>query len=482
MERLPIFLNLVDRHCLVVGGGVIAERKVRLLLRAGASVSILSPDLCDGLREQLDSGELTHVHAHYRGQFDKSYWLVVAATSDDDLNRQIGADAEQRGILCNVVDDNDASTFILPAIVDRSPVVIAIGTEGNAPVLAQQLKSQIEQWLPRRIGELATQAGRWRSLVKKRFNSMQVRRRFWQSFFAGPIAAHLLAGRQREAEQLMRAQLVGGSDDVVTSAGEAWIVGAGPGDPDLVTLRAQQLLARADVVLYDRLVSQAVLDFARKEAEFVFVGKRAGARTMSQQDINDLLVEQVRAGHRVCRLKGGDPFVFGRGGEEAQALAEAGLPFQIVPGITAAVGGAAYAGIPLTLRGVSGSVTFATARLNGDDGPDWARIIQAGDTLALYMGTGNVAEIRQQLLRHGVSAETPVAFVENATTNAQREFLCTLATMQGVAAREVIASPAIIYVGAAVAAASELAWFAGNSAASRFPATLQDESVSAVSV
>ena len=482
MERLPIFLNLLDRQCLVVGGGVIAERKVRLLQRAGASIAVLSPKLSDSLQLLADAGTITHLRAHYCGELDRSWWLVIAATADDDLNRRVGSDAEQLGILCNVVDDNAASTFILPAIVDRSPVVIAIGTEGNAPVLAQQLKSQIEQWLPRRIGELAAQAGRWRALVKKRFDSLKMRRRFWQAFFSGPIAEHLLAGRQREAERAMRMQLVGDFDDSVAAAGEAWIVGAGPGDPDLITLRAQQLLSRADVILYDRLVSQAVLDFARKEAEFIFVGKRAGARAMSQQDINSLLVEQVRAGRRVCRLKGGDPFVFGRGGEEAHALARAGLPFQIVPGITAAIGGAAYAGIPLTLRGVSGSVTFATARLNGDEGPDWARIVRGGDTLALYMGTGKVAEIRQQLLHHGVGANTPVAFVENATTDEQRRVLCTVASMQKTAASEGIASPAVIYVGAAVASANKLDWFTGGSSATRFPALLQDESVSTVSV
>lgn len=481
MERLPIYLNLIDRHCLVVGGGVIAVRKIRLLQRAKAKISVLSPVLSRDLQSWVDAGDVTHIRNHYQREFDERYWLVIAATDDDDLNRQVGADAERNGMLCNVVDDNAASTFILPAIVDRSPVVIAIGTEGNAPVLAQQLKGQIEQWLPQRIGELAAQAGRWRQLVKKRFTTLRLRRRFWQAFFAGPIAQHLLAGRQHEAENAMRAKLIGEFDEAATSGGEAWIVGAGPGDPGLITLRGQQLLARADVILYDRLVSQSVLDYARKEAEFIFVGKRAGAQAMPQQDINALLVEHVRAGRRVCRLKGGDPFVFGRGGEEAQALAAADLPFQIVPGITAAIGGAAYAGIPLTLRGVSGSVTLATARLNGDDGPDWARIVRAGDTLALYMGTSNVAEIQRQLLRNGVVADAPVGFVENATTDAQRSRFCTVATMQTVAANAGIASPSIIYVGAAVASANELQWFTGDSPAPQFPALLEGEAVSIAS-
>ena len=482
MERLPIFLNLVDRHCLVVGGGVIAERKIRLLHSAGATISVLSPKLSEALQSEVDAGAVSHIRNHYQHPFDERYWLVIAATDDNELNRQIGTDAERDGMLCNVVDDNSASTFILPAIVDRSPVVIAIGTEGNAPVLAQQLKGQLEQWLPQRIGELAAQAGRWRELVKKRFATLRLRRRFWQAFFAGPIAGHLLAGRQREAESAMRAELIGEFDDATASAGEAWIVGAGPGDPGLITLRGRQLLAQADVVLYDRLVSQAVLDYARKEAEFIFVGKRAGSRAMPQEDINALLVEHVQAGRRVCRLKGGDPFVFGRGGEEAQALAAAELPFQIVPGITAAIGGAAYAGIPLTLRGVSGSVTLATARLNGNDGPNWAQVIKAGDTLALYMGTSNVAEIRRQLLLNGTGTDTPVAFVENATTDAQRSRLCTVATMQTVATNAAIASPGIIYVGAAVASANDLQWFTGSSHAGQFPALLEGEAVSIASI
>jgi uroporphyrin-III C-methyltransferase/precorrin-2 dehydrogenase/sirohydrochlorin ferrochelatase len=309
-----------------------------------------------------------------------------------------------------------------------------------------------------------------------------MRRRFWQAFFAGPVANHLLAGRRQEAEKAMRTELVGNFNHPATPTGEAWIVGAGPGDPGLVTIRAQQLLAGADVVLYDRLVSSTILDFARKEAELIFVGKRAGERAMSQDAINALLVDKVRQGHRVCRLKGGDPFIFGRGGEEAQALADAGLPFQIVPGVTAAIGSAAYAGIPLTLRGVSASVTLATATLNEEATPDWARIIRAGDTLALYMGSGKVAAIRQQFLQLGVEADTPVAFVENGTTAAQRSLLCTVSTMHDVAANAGVTSPAIIYIGRAVAAATDLSWFEGSANARGFSSLLEYEKVSAASM
>ena len=466
MDRLPIFLRLQNKPCLVVGGGIVAERKVRLLQRTGASISILAPSVTKALQDQIDQGLVTYLPAQYSDAGVADFWLIIAATDDATFNHQIAADAEAAGKFCNVVDDNTASTFILPAIVDRSPVIVAIGTEGNAPVLAQQLKNRIEAWIPERIGELATQAGRWRQLVKKRFLSTRERRRFWQRFFTGPIAEHLLAGRHSAADKAMRKELVGDVPTSTESRGEAWIVGAGPGDPGLVTLRAQQLIGRADVVLYDRLISKPVLDFARKEAELIPVGKRAGSQSMSQKDINQLLVKLVQEGNRVCRLKGGDPFVFGRGGEEALALANAGLPFQIIPGISAALGCAAYAGIPLTLRGVSSSVTLATAKLADDIGPNWPQLLQSGHTLALYMGVASIADLRQQLSDANVAPDLPVAIVENGTTRQQRTILSSAAAMEDDAMNANIVSPAIVFIGESVRAAEHLQWFDGKSVSS----------------
>lgn len=463
MDRLPIFLQLSGKSCLVVGGGTIASRKVRLVLRTGAKITVVAPDLTPELRKLCDSGSIAHAAGQYRPRLIRERWLIVAATDDAALNRRVAADAEAAGRWCNVVDDNDASSFIFPAIVDRSPVIVAISTSGNAPVLARQLKTKIEAWLPARIGELALQAGHWRALVKKRFGSLRERRRFWQRFFDGPVAEHILANRQRDAERALRKELLGPVESIEKEYGEAWIVGAGPGDPGLVTLRAQQLISRADVVLYDRLVSSAVLDFARKEAELISVGKRAGAEDMSQTDINALLVQLVRQGKRVCRLKGGDPFVFGRGGEEALALADAGLPFQIVPGISAALGCAAYAGIPLTLRGVSGSVTLATARLDGGLSPDWPALLKAGQTLALYMGVGSLAEISKQLIKHDVSPQLPVAIIENGTTRQQRTLHTTVSALAEDAANAGIRAPAMLLFGEVVAIGERLQWFAGAS-------------------
>lgn len=459
MDHLPVFLRLKGKPCLVVGGGVVAERKVRLLLRVAASVTVVAPKLNNTLTRLRDEHRIKHRLATFNAALLAGMGVVIAATNDGRINRQVARSAAAANVLCNVVDDNAASSFIVPAIVDRSPVVVAISTGGNAPVLAQTLKSQIEAWLPARIGELAERAGRWRSLIKRRFLHGWERRRFWQRFFDGPIAAHLLAGRLREAQHALRLELVGNVVPHARPEGEAYIVGAGPGDPGLVTLRAQQLISRADVVLYDRLVSQPVLDFARKDAQLVAVGKQAGRATMPQNEINELIIQQVRNGKRVCRLKGGDPFVFGRGGEEAEALVDAGLPYQIVPGISAALGCAAYAGIPLTQRGISGSVTFATAMLDGELMPDWFALARPGQTLVLYMSVASIAESAQQLIAHGLVTETPVAIVENGTTNRQRVLHSTLAKIADDVQRAAIRSPAVLIVGETAKLGEKLQWF-----------------------
>ena len=461
MDHLPVFLKLRQSPCLVVGGGEVAERKVRLLLKAGAIVTVLASELTDELARLRDNDEIEHRTGIISDHLISGMKIVIAASHDNDVNQQVSRAADDAGILCNVVDDGAASSFIVPAIVDRSPVVIAIGTSGNAPVLAQRLKSQIEAWLPARIGVLAEQAGRWRELVKKRYSSIRERRRFWQGFFDGPIAEHLLANRTKAAERALRLELIDNVVPYAPPAGEAYIVGAGPGDPGLVTIRAQQLISRADVVIYDRLVSEKILDFARKDAQLVYVGKSANHLTMKQEEINELIVAHVRKGERVCRLKGGDPFIFGRGGEEVQALADAGLAFQVVPGVSAALGCAAYAGIPLTHRGLSGSVTFATARLEDGQAPDW-RTLASSQTLVLYMSAGTVAETMTQLMEHGMPGDTPVAMIENGTLEQQRVLRGMLQTMADDAEQAHIGAPAIIIVGATVGLGKELAWFGAD--------------------
>ena len=466
MDQFPVFLQLAHSRCLVVGGGVVAERKVRLLLRAGAAVTVAARDLTDELARLRDADRILHHKSGFTNRLLDRMTIVIAATDDGEVNCQVSRAAENAGILCNVVDNGDASSFIVPAIVDRSPVIVAIGTGGNAPVLAQRLKAQIEAWLPARIDALAMQAGRWRELVKKRFASVRERRRFWQRFFDGPIAEHLLANRRQQAERALRLELIENVVAHARPAGEAYIVGAGPGDPGLVTIRAQQLIGQADVVLYDRLVSEQILDFARKDAQMISVGKTAHRVTISQDEINKLMIAHVRRGRRVCRLKGGDPFVFGRGGEEIQALADAGLPYQVVPGISAALGAAAYAGIPLTQRGMSSCVTLATAELDDNQAPDWSALARPGQTLVLYMGVGSVAESAEQLVVNGLAAETPVAVVENATTARQRVLRGTLATIAGDAFAAQVRAPAVIIIGPTAGMGEALRWFTADPDAS----------------
>lgn len=458
MNYLPLFVDLNNRPCLIVGAGEIAARKAALLLRAGARLRVVAPAACSEIKRLHDSGKLVFEATGFDPTQLVGQRLVIAATDNRDLNRDVFNAAKDADVLCNAVDDREHCDFILPAIVDRDPVLVAFSTGGDAPVLAQRLKSQLEAWLPARIGTLARRAGQWRGLVKKRFPTIDARRRFWQRFFDGPIAADLLAGRDSKAERTMRQELISGKPEPVS--GSASIVGAGPGDPGLMTLRAQQLLSNADVVLYDRLVSPLILDMARKEAVLISVGKEGGGPSVPQDVITALLLQHVREGKRVCRLKGGDPFVFGRGGEEAAALAAADLPFEIVPGISAALGCAAYSGIPLTLRGVSASVTFATASLQTDDDPDWAVLARPGQTLALYMSLQRLQHCSAALLRHGLSASTPVALVSEGTTAQQRVVRGTVATIAGLAGG--VPSPAILFVGESVALSGKLSWFGAD--------------------
>lgn len=449
MRQLPLFIDLKDRSCLVVGGGAVAERKSRILLRAGAFVTIVAPSIAAGTR-RLDEKRVTFIERSFSTDLLDGHRLVIAASDSEAVNQAVAGAARRSGTWCNVVDNPALSSFIFPAIVDRSPVVVAIGTSGTAPVLAQRLKTKIEAWLPARVGNLADQAGRWRGLVRKRFPDTRTRLRFWQRFFSGPIAGHLLAGRLREAEHAFRSQIVEPVAVTATERGEAWIVGAGPGDPELITLRGQRLLSTADVVLYDSLVSTRILDYARKDATLLSVGKRAGGPD-SQSEINDLLVKLVGEGKRVCRLKGGDPFVFGRGGEEVAALAAANLQFQVVPGISAALGCAASAGIPLTHRGASNSVTLATAVVDKSSDPDWPLLARTGHTLALYMSVRAVGDVTAKLIANGLSESTPAAMVQNGTCSDQRIIEGRLADIARLANSRKLRSPAILFVGETVA-------------------------------
>lgn len=452
MDYLPIFLDLRGRPVLLVGGGAVATRKAELLLDAGAHVRVVALSLSESLRAWRDCGRIAHVAQVFDPAQLRDAAIVIAATNRKLVNAEIAVAARERNVPANVVDDAELSSFIMPAIVDRSPVLIAIGTGGRSPMLARWVRARIEALLPARLGRLADLAGRWRARIKRAFTNVAERRRFWERVLAGSVAAHALDGHDSLADLELRRELKRATAARATRVGSVVLVGAGPGDPDLLTVRAARELELADVVLYDRLVSPAILARARRDAERIFVGKESGLHHVTQDEINALLVRLAREGKRVCRLKGGDPFVFGRGGEELEALAQHGIAYSVVPGITAALGAAASSGIPLTHRDLAQSVTFVTGHTRaGADQLDWAALAREQQTAVFYMGVANLGAIVAQLAAHGAPPTRPVAIVEKATLPDQRVITGTLATIVERAHAENVSSPALLIVGEVVA-------------------------------
>nr|PZN59926.1 MAG: uroporphyrinogen-III C-methyltransferase [Pseudomonadota bacterium] len=459
MDYLPIFLDVRDRLVVVVGGGVVAHRKCEQLLKAHARVRVVAPELCADLAVFRDLGRIEHRPVPFSAPQLEGALLVVAATDAEAVNQQVAAAARERGLLVNVVDDGPRSSFIFPAIVDRSPVVVAVGTSGTSPTLARRVRTQIEALLPGRLGQLADYAGRWREAVRRALPGLSARLRFWDGFFNGPVARNLLAGDTAGADQAMRASLEAAREASARPPGEVYLIGVGPGDPDLLTLRAQQLLQQADVLLHDRLVPEAILERARRDAVKINVGKTPGRHEHTQEYINGLLLEHARAGRRVARVKGGDPFVFGRGGEELAVLREAGIPVVVVPGITAALGAAASAGLPLTHRGLSQAVTFVTATGAHAIHLDWKSLSQPHHTLVFYMGGARADYIAGQLLANGLPPSTPVALLERATWPDERVLTTTVAALPAFVAEARPRSPTLMVVGevAALAQVKDLA-------------------------
>ena len=444
MDYFPIFLRLANEPVLVVGGGAVAERKVDLLLRTSAQVRVIAPELVPGLAERAAAGEITHVATEFRPEHLDGMRLAIAATDKHAINAWVARQAERRNIPVNVVDDRELSRFIMPAIIDRSPVVVAVGSSGDAPVLTRRLRERLESFLPQRLGTLAKLAGKLRPTIKSRIESPARRRKFWENFFDGTVAADVLAGRNVDVEEIASTLRTGEQD-----SGEVVLVGAGPGDPGLLTLRALRALQNADVILYDRLVSAEILDLARRDAERINVGKTAGGAQVSQDEINALLVQLAQQGKRVCRLKGGDPFIFGRGGEELEALAAAGVRFEVVPGVTAAAGCAAYAGIPLTHRDHAQSLVFVTGHTKDEAGDtvDWDHLARPAQTVVFYMGLGHLERIISQLRAHGAPESRGAAIVEQGTRAEQRVVTGTLADLAQKARQAGIQSPALLIVG-----------------------------------
>ncbi|WP_263263808.1 siroheme synthase CysG [Pseudomonas sp. RIT-PI-S] len=460
MKYLPLFHTLAGRDVLVVGGGEIALRKSRLLADAGARLRVVAPVVDSQLiaLAQGCGGEIAE--RGYESRDLDGCVLAIAATDDTPLNARVSADAQQRCVPVNVVDAPALCTVIFPAIVDRSPLVVAVSSGGDAPVLARLIRARLEAWIPSAYGELAKLAAGFRDRVKQRYPNVNQRRAFWEEVFQGPIAERQLAGRSSEAASMLAERVEGAPPH---APGEVYLVGAGPGDPDLLTFKALRLMQQADVVLYDRLVAPAILELCRRDAERIYVGKRRADHALPQDQINRQLVDLARQGKRVVRLKGGDPFIFGRGGEEIEELAAHGIPFQVVPGITAASGCAAYAGIPLTHRDYAQSVRFVTGHLkDGSSDLPWSDLVAPAQTVVFYMGLVGLPIICEGMIRHGRAPDTPAALVQQGTTSHQRVFTGTLANLPELVARHEVHAPTLIIVGEVVRLRDKLAWFEGS--------------------
>ncbi len=459
MDFLPIFLTLRARRCVVVGGGHIAERKLALLVRAGAQVEVIAPQLSEELERLATAGDITVSKREFEAADVCGAALVIAATDDAVVNEKVAAAAEQAGVLVNVVDQPGVGNVVMPSIVDRSPVIIAIGTGGNAPVLARLLRAKLESLIPQAYGELASLLGSLRERVRAAVPDGVARRRFWERTLDGPAAELIFAGRRADAVESIERGLAQAGQERAPE-GEVYLIGTGPGDPDLLTFRALRLMQNADVVVYDRLIGDTIVDLCRRDAERIFVGKSRDRHALPQAEINHLLIRLARAGKRAARLKGGDPFVFGRGGEEIEELAGAGVAFQVVPGITAALGCAAYAGIPLTHRDLAHSCVFVTGHHREDGGePDWAGLVRPQQTLVFYMGAASLSRICARLIAAGMDSATPAAVVERGTTLAQRVVTGTVATLPEAVTAADCKPPLLIIVGAVVGLRERLKWF-----------------------
>lgn len=464
MDALPVFLKLRDIPCLVVGGGRIAERKIDLLLRAGARVTVVAPQLETTLQAYVASGTLTWIPTRFDPAQLENARIVIAATDDRAVNQAVSQAAQTKQIPVNVVDQPDLCTFTVPSIVDRSPVIIAIGTSGASPVLARLLKARLETLIPAAYGRLAGLAGQFRDRVKTALAETGARRAFWEEVFQGRVAELVFAGKERQAKKEL-ARMISVTSDNDYSRGEVYLVGAGPGDPDLLTFRALRLMQRADVVLYDRLVAPAIVDLVRRDAERIYVGKEKSNHAVAQPDINQLLLTLAQQGKRVLRLKGGDPFIFGRGGEEIEDLVTHDIPFQVIPGITAAAGCASYAGIPLTHRDHAQSCLFVTGHLkDGSVDLNWDALCQPAQTVVVYMGLTGLDTICREMVNHGLAPTTPAALIQQGTTVNQKVISGTLDTLAEAVFAAKVKAPTLLIIGSVVRLHDQLAWFSPETA------------------
>ncbi len=464
MDFLPIFLDIRDKLVVVDGGTTVAARRVERALLAGAEVHVFDPALCDEFNPLLKNPKLTH-HKRPIEETDIQGAIVAYGASENDTrDKTLHAGAKKAGVLANVADVCEYCDFITPSVVDRSPLVVAISSGGTAPVIARILRARIESILPPAYGRMAEFLGKFREKVLSGIESTRARRRFWENMIDGPVGDRFLSGDTEGAEtQLLQTIEETREGKALSEQGEVFLVGAGPGDPDLLTFRALRLMQRADVVLYDRLVGDPVLELIRRDAERIYVGKRPDHHTMFQEDISALMVRLAKEGKRVLRLKGGDPFIFGRGGEEIEMLAEHRIPFQVVPGVTAASGCSTYSGIPLTHRDYAQSCIFITA--HGKDGVlelDWEVLLRPNQTVAIYMGLSSLKILSDNFAKHGADPDTPAAIIDNGTRPNQRIVTGTISNLYEKATEQKFTGPSIIIIGGVVNLRDKLRWFSDN--------------------
>jgi uroporphyrin-III C-methyltransferase/precorrin-2 dehydrogenase/sirohydrochlorin ferrochelatase len=459
MTYFPLFHNSQQLKALIIGGGAIAKRRAKSLLEAGVACDLLATSVSQEVTSLIEeAGGTITIDAYTDDDIMQGYDLVLALTDDRAVNQEIAQHAKAMGLMVNVADAPEDGNVIFAATIDRAPLTIAINNGGASPVLSSILRQQLEQFVPKAYGQLATLVGRYRQPVKKALPSTTDRSIFWHDVLQGAVAEAVFSGKHDEAEALLKKALA--SADKVSAQGEVYLIGAGPGDPDLLTLRAFRLLQRADVVLYDALVSDGVMDLVPEHIERVYVGKRRADHSVPQTGINQLLVDYAKQGKRVARLKGGDPFIFGRGGEEIETLAQQQVPFQVVPGITAASGCSAYAGIPLTHRDYAQSVRFVTGQLrDGTVNLAWPELVVEGQTLVFYMGLKSLPQICEQLIAHGMDAQMPVALIEKGTTQDQRVLVSDLTGLPAMIDAAQVMSPSLFVVGRVVSLHDKLAWF-----------------------
>jgi len=462
LNYLPIFLNVKNKRAIVVGGGTLAARKADLLVRAGCDLTVVAPELNDDLARMVQANSIKHQTTELSTADVSGCMIAFGASDDAATNLKVHELATAAGVLVNVSDTTELCEFIMPAVVDRSPLLIAIASSGSAPLLTRMLKSRFETTIPSAYGRLAEFAGDYRERVKDAIPDMDRRRRFWETMIGGPIAEHLFSGQEDEATALMDSLLKEAAiDGAKAPRGEVYLVGTGPGDPDLLTFRALRLMQQADVVLYDRLIGDGILNLVRRDAERIYVGKMKKDHSVPQEEISEMLIQLAQEGKRVLRLKAGDPFVFGRGGEEIATLAENGVNFQVIPGVTAANGCATYAGIPLTHRDhAQGYIVVTGHEKDGKLNLNWDSLIQPRQTVVIYMGLTSLRSITEGFLVNGANPATPAAVVENGTRRGQRVITGTLETLSDQAVDAEIKSPALIIIGSVVTLRDKLSWFA----------------------